>query len=274
MQSQGDPHTVIKIAVLDGLPRPYASIHRYALTLHDTLGLGKNGLVVVNLAGRSQGVDVVAGELTDSEDRQLTQQYAPQIASTPTAGTAALAQAVAGKINNKEYRSSSILWIIFLIVVLAVAFLLLSASRRRKQNLTAARQPVEALRANVLSGIEYIDNYADVLPKNNPDSDQVRAFRQSADAKYEQAVKILDRATEVTDVQRAQGLLQGAQSDIQQGRRYLDRATGGTGNIPGDDAVRPQPLPAENSRYRLCLRTSAASHFSRRSPPRSARLCP
>ena len=86
-----------------------------------------------------------------------------------------------------------------------------------------------------------------VCRRTTPDSDQVRAFRQAADGKYEQAAKILDRATEVSDIQRAQGLLQGAQSDVQQSRRYLDRATGGTGNIPGDDAVRPQPLP-ENER--------------------------
>ena len=244
LQSQGNPHTVVKIAVLGSLPGNFRSVGQYAGLLHRNLALGKNGLVVDVLGGPTQGVAVVTTGLSESEDAHLAQQYGPQIAASPTTGTAALAQAVAGDINSHEYRGAAVLWIIFIIAVVAVAVLLASASRQRRQRIAvSARQPVDALRANVLSGIEYIDGYADVLPKNNPDSDQVRAFRQSADGKYEQAAKILGQATEVSDIQRAQGLLQGAQADVQQARRYLDRATGGTGNIPGDDAVRPQPLP-------------------------------
>ncbi len=242
-QAQDNPHTQMKIAVLASLPPGFRSVPQYAGALHRDLGLGKNGLVVDILGGPTQGVAVATTGLSDQENARIAQQYAPQVAADPTAGTAALVQAVAGDINGHEYRSSAVLWIIFLLAVVAIAVLLASASRKRKQQIAVSRQPVDALRANVLSGIEYIDGYADVLPKNNPDSDQVRAFRQAADAKYEQAAKILDRATEVSDIQRAQGLLQGAQSDVQQARRYLDRATGGTGNIPGDDAVRPQPLP-------------------------------
>ena len=102
---------------------------------------------------------------------------------------------------------------------------------------------MEALRANVLAGIEYIDHYMDVLPKNNPDSEVARTARQGASDKLDQAAKILARATEQTDLNRAQGLLDRAQADIQQARGALDRALGGTSHIPGDDAFRPPPLP-------------------------------
>lgn len=243
MQGNENPHTFVDIAMLRTLPPRYRSLGDYAGVLHSGLNLGKNGLVVVVFSGPSAGAYVVTGELGRAEDARLARQYGAAVVRDPTAGTAGLAEAVARDVNSHEYRSAVVVWIVFLIIVVAIAVLVASASRRRKQRLALSREPVDALRANVLSGIEYLDGYADVLPKNNPDTDQVRAFRQAADAKYEQAVKVLDRATEVSDIQRAQGLLSGAQSDVQQARRYLDRATGGTGNIPGDDAVRPQPLP-------------------------------
>ena len=78
---------------------------------------------------------------------------------------------------------------------------------------------------------------------NNPDSDQTRSYRQAASAKYEQAGKILDRATETTDLSRAQTLLSQAQADVQSARTAQDRALGNTANIPGDAALRPPPLP-------------------------------
>lgn len=243
MQSQDNPHTLMKIAVLATLPAGYSSIGQYAGRLHRSLNLGKNGLVVVVLSGRVQGVSVVTTGLSQEENSRLARQYAPAIAANPTEGTAQLAQAVAGDINSKEYRSTTSLWLFFLVVVIAIIALIVSASRRRKQRVAQAREPVEALRANVLSGIEYLDGYMDVLPKNNPDSDQVRAFRQSASAKFDQGAKLLDHVTDIGDIQRAQTMLQAAQQDVQQARKALDRATGGTGNIPGDDAVRPDPLP-------------------------------
>lgn len=246
MQAQGNPHTLVKIAMLARLPGGYRSVADYAVKLHQYLNLGKNALVAVVLSGptaQTQGVMVVTDGLPQDESARLAQQYVSAIGANPTEGTAQLAQAVAAGINGKEYRNVTWLWIIFLVIAGAIIIMVVSASRRRKQQLAQARVPVEAMRANVLSGIEYLDGYMDVLPKNNPDSDQVRAFRQSASGKFDAAAKILDHVSEVSDVQRAQGLLQAAHQDVEQARKYLDRTTGGTGNIPGDDAVRPQPLP-------------------------------
>ena len=263
-QGQDDPHTPVKIAILSALPAVYlGNIHHaeaqnaqlqgtvgksvrayYAFELHKALGLDKEPLVLVVLQGQNPGVSVRTTALSASNCRQLANQYAQAIKTNPQAGTAQLAQTVASRINAKEYGGPSmILWIVFFVVVIGITVLIVSAGRQKKQTLSISRGPIDALRENVLRGIEYLDGYIDVLPKNNPDSDQTRALRQAASAKYEQAAKILDRATEMTDLQRGQTLLDQAQADVQSARRSLDRATGGTGSIPGDDALRPPPLP-------------------------------
>ncbi len=263
-QGQDNPHTPVKIAILSSLPAAYlgnvrhaeaqdpqlrAQVGRnirayYAFELHHALGLDKEPLVLVVLQGQDPGVSVWTTALDASARGELEKQYAQATKTNPQDGTAQLAQAAASRINSKEYGGPSmVLWIVFLFVVIGLAALIVSAGRKKKQALTVSRGPIDALRENVLRGIEYLDGYIDVLPKNNPDSDQTRAFRQAASAKYEQAAKILDRATEMTDLQRGQTLLDQAQADVQSARRCLDRATGGTGNIPGDDALRPPPLP-------------------------------
>jgi hypothetical protein len=242
-QSNDSPHTIVKIAVLGRLPDSYTDSAVYAHILGQELGLGKNALIVAVQRGPGKGITVVTDQLSHQDVLTLENNAVPEIRQNATFGLSDLAQKVAGAINNKEYSSSTTLWVVFLLVIIVVGGLIFSASRRRKQDMAALRGPVQALRDNVLSGIEYLDNYADVLPKNNPDSDQVRLFRQQASNKFDQAVKILSNATESSDLIRAQGLLDRAQADVAQGRRYLDRATGGTGTIPGDDALRPQPLP-------------------------------
>jgi len=163
-------------------------------------------------------------------------------------GTARIARNVGGAAviaptTSSHGSGADFLWIVLILVIVVVLALIISANRRKRAQLVAQRGPVENLKQNVLANIEYIDGYADVLPKNNSDSDQVKAFRQAAAAKFEQAEKIMDRATEPSDLYRAQSLLDRASADTDQARRYLDRATGGTGSIPGDDAVRPVPLP-------------------------------
>lgn len=271
MQAQGNPHTRIKIALLASLPAQYPNRNNYSRQLHQDLGLGKDGLVVVVLRGRQDGISIFSNGLDSQEATRLAHQYVSAIVTNPTDGTAALAQAVASDINGKEYRSSAGLWIVFLVVVLVIGGLLIGATRRKKAMLTTAKEPIQALRENVLSGIEYLDGYMDVLPKNNPDSDQVRSFRQSASAKYDQAVKIMDRATEMTDLNRAQALFTQAQADVQSARRSLDRATGGTGSIPGDDAVRPQPLPDSQPEVAaIPANQRGVSFFSSRPAPLSS----
>lgn len=271
MQGQDHPHTLIKIALLAGLPAGERSRGAYAGELHQTLGLEKNALVLVVLGGRGAGVEVVNTELGRDENTRLARKFSSAINTNPSEGTAQLAEAVASAVNGKEYGSSAWLWVVFLAVIVGITALLVSGSRRKKRELMAARGPIDSQRDRVLSGIEYIDGYADVLPKNNPDSDQVRIFRQSASAKFEQAVKTLDRASEMTDLGRAQNLFAQAQADLDQSRKFLDRATGGTANIPGDDALRPPPLPETQPEVeKIPANQRGVSFFSSRPAPLSS----
>ncbi len=243
VQGRDNPHTLVKIAILGRLPRGFSSVPRYAGTLHRSLNLQKNGLVVAALAGPGAGVGVVTTELGSDKNRQLAQQYAPQVAANPTQGMAALAGAVASAINGKEQRGASWMLIVFLIVVAAVAWLVVSATRQKKAQLGQARDQIAPLKQYVLESIGYIDGYMDVLPKNNPDSDSVRSLRQAASGKYDNASKALAVATADSDIARAQGLLSSARADVDSARKALDRALGNTASIPGDDALRPKPLP-------------------------------
>jgi len=245
LQGDANPHTVVKIAMLYNLPANARDRSQYANAIHYYLGLDKNALIVVVLGphARGGGVTVAAKELNTNQTRALVTQYVSQIKKDPTQGTAALAIAVAGAINGKEYSGSVIVWIVFFAIVAVVIGFIIVASNKKKKRLNISREPVEALRANVLSGIEYLDNYADVMPKGNAFTPQVLEMRQAASQHFDQATKVLSKATENSDLARAQILLTQAQGEIDRGRKYLDIVTGGTGNIPGDDALRPPPMP-------------------------------
>lgn len=268
-QANDTPHTITKIAVWSALPDGWSNLQAYTDNLAQELNIGKNALIVIVAHGPGAGIWIDTGAKLSAADKEaLIAQARPEIMRDETGGIADLAGKTAGKINMNEYGNSSILWLIFLVVVLVVGGLLFSASRKRKKEMAAMREPVNALRENVLKGIEYLDGYIDVLPKNNPDSDQVRISRQAASAKFEQAAKIIDRATEPSDLQRAQGLLDRAQADVATARRYLDRATGGTGSIPGDDALRPEPLPdSQREVSAIPAKLRGVSFFSSRPAP-------
>lgn len=270
LQGQDSPHTVVKIALLARLPAYFKDRSFYAGALHKFLGLDNNALIVIVLAPGIQhgGISIAAPNLTAVDKTNLANQYKSQILADPTSGTSALAYAVAGKVNGQEYSGSIIIWIVFFAIVVVIILFIAAALRRKKARLILERAPVDALRNNVLGGIEYLDNYTDILPKDNPNSAQVIAMRQDASMHYDQAIKILDRATETSDLARGQILLNQAQSEIVRGRRYLDIVTGGTGNIPGDEAMRPQPLP-ESAAQALSIPEAerGVSFFSGRPAP-------
>jgi len=268
VQGRENPHTVVKIAVLDRLPPQYTSAASYAGILHKDLALGKNGLVAVAWQGRGAGVGVATDGLSEAENTRLAQQYAPQIAANPGVGIPALAQAVASDINNKEYGKVSIMWLVFFIIVAIVAALLISATRKRKAQLGSAKASLAPLRQYVLESIGYLDGYAGVMPRGNPNSARVMALRQSASEKYDQAEKIMDNATADTDMARAQQLFTNARADCDNARKALDAALGGTANIPGDDAMRPKPLPETQAQVQAVPADQrGASFFSSRPAP-------
>ena len=268
--NDGNPHTRVKIAVWRQLPPPYTDRDTYAHILGNSLQIGNDALIVVVAKQPGRGVSIItqSNALSKADRDAIIKQTWPEIKQNEAYGIADLAQKVSYKMTANDYGKGAALWIIFLVVVIGVGVLVWSGARKRKEQMAQLRGPLDALRANVLSGIEYLDNYIDVLPKNNPDSDQVRIFRQAASTKFDQAVKILDRATEPSDLGRAQGLLDRAQADVQQARRYLDRATGGTGDIPGDDALRPEPMPESQDQVnQIPQNQRGVSFFSGRPAP-------
>ena len=275
--STANPETTVKVALLDRLPhdaqRQNAS--SYARELHDYLHLGQNALVVVALHGQGAGAADISGKLDDTRERAIAQQYISQIGSgNVTQGTVGMMHAVAGQATTAANRPKHMLELIFLIVVIAIILLLVSASRQRKVAVNTLRGPLEAQRESVLSGISYLDNYIDVLPKNNADSDQVRAFRQAAAYKLDQASKIMARQGDSNSMYEAQGLLQQANSDVSNARQYLDRATGGTGKIAGDDAVRPVPFPTNQTQVNQVPNGERAVSFFSSQPAPVGALVP
>jgi len=241
--SDSNPHTIVKVAMLAELPRAYKSRDQYASDLGNALSLDKNGLVVVVLAGHGAGVSVVDTVLSRDANQQIAKAHVGAIAANPTKGTVELTEDVGRSINNHEYRGAAMLWVVFFIVLIIVAALVIRALAGRRSTLAHAIAQIEPEKNDVLRGIEYLDNYVDVLPHGNPESDNVRQYRQAAALKLEQAEKILANATDPSDVQRADAILRQAGDDIRHARRSLDIATGGTANIPGDDALRPPPIP-------------------------------
>jgi tetratricopeptide (TPR) repeat protein len=242
--AEADEQTAIKIAVLDRLPPGDDSTAAYAHRLHDYLNLGNGGLIVVAVHGAGAGVADVAGQLSADKERQIAQKYVAQLGSGDyTNALAAMSGDLASAATSRYFEPMETLLIVALIVVVVIVFLVLGASRRKKAQITALRVPLESDRDKVIAGIESLDKFIDVLPKNNADSDQVRAFRQSAAYKVEQAEKIMARSTEVTDMNRAQSLMDQAAGDVANAKKYLDRATGGTGIDTNEGPVVPIPFP-------------------------------
>jgi hypothetical protein len=244
--AENDDHTTAKTAIINAVPDS-SDVDHMVGQLHHYLNLGRCPLILVAMHGANGapgGVAISADTLTSSEEGDLAGKYIAQIGSgNLTAGVSALTAATTTEIDAKERRMPDMfMWLVLLALVVA-GLLVFAATRRKKAQLEALRIPLNTLRANVLENIQYIDNYADVLPKNNADTDQVKAYRQAAEAKFEQADKIMQKATDTSELYRAQNVLDKANTDLSQARKFLDRATGGTSKIPGDDAVRPVDLP-------------------------------
>ena len=271
LQQQENPHTWVKIAISTHEPHGFRTPNAYAHELHSELQLGKHILILVLMNSPTKFTDVlVAPGLSSGEERSLAAAAAHNISINPTQGVVALANEAAGATNSHEYKGSIILWILFLIVVIALVLAVSNASRKRKAQLAAARVPISALRNSVLSGIERLDSETPVLPKNNPDSDEILALRQSSAMRYEQAVKILDRATELTDLSRAQSLLRGASADQEQAAALINFVEGKATTRPADrraDVDLPQ-TPEEAAQIPQAQR--GVSFFSSRPAPLSA----
>ncbi|HEY3328989.1 MAG TPA: tetratricopeptide repeat protein [Capsulimonadaceae bacterium] len=252
-----NPRTSVKIALIDHLPSWYQKLARSkryssdsAIThftegIHKHLNLGRNGVIVVSTSGYGAGVALKSADLSDEAETRIARNYVAKLQAGDYAVIAPMAHEFVSEINGAHRMQQNIIWLVALIIVLVIAVIIVKGKRRKAAQLNAMRGPVNALRSDVEASIEYLDGYIPALAKNNADTDQVKAYRQASAARFEQATKIIDRATETSDLVRAQRLLEKAKEDSVNAKRYLDRATGGTGNIPGDAAVSAASLPAD-----------------------------
>ena len=270
-QSQQHPHTFVKIAFTTTIPVQGASPASYAYALHSALRLGKNGLEVIYLRTPTQGsVEVETSGLDASERTRLAREAAPNIKMNPTEGAAALASSIARDVNSREYRSSEYIWMFVLLIVVVIVVLIVIASKKRKAAVAEARVPADMRRRQVLQMVEALDAEINDLPPNNPDCDRAKALRQSAALRFGQGAKVLDRATELSDISRAEQLFEAAYADAQRSREYVDFVSGKSRTRPVEDTmVDPLPETADEAAH-IPANRRGVSFFSSQPAPISS----
>jgi uncharacterized membrane protein YgcG len=120
-----------------------------------------------------------------------------------------------------------IIFFLVFVVVIVVA-MAANATSQKKQSLLQARMPVERLRREVVEGICYADTYLDLLP-DTPETQSAKAARQQAAHLLSQAAVWARSARTPMSLGRAEALLENARDQVEQCKRTIDRATGGTG---------------------------------------------
>jgi hypothetical protein len=182
---------------------------------------------IIILATR-RGITVYSDKISEKKMTELENgavkyvsksDYTPAITWLATASS----EAAQGQAQNK-----TTLWGLFIFIPLGVVVIIWAVvTNNRKQVLARALASAKNLRGQVIDGISYLDNYADLLPKGE-NSDAVRQYRQQADAKFEEATRILDSATKPNVVDRAKLYLAQAIEDIENGKKHIEAATEGT----------------------------------------------
>jgi hypothetical protein len=235
----------LKIAVLSSLPetgRRYGTGARYTEALHAYLGLKQGILIIVT----RRGVYAETDSLSARQISDILRENARSIQENPVAGLrttveAIDARAVSGRSSGVAgtTRSSAparsgtspvvvIFWLIVIGGGVVVVVVLIRKAAAKKRAMEEARQPVERLRGEVVTGLSQADVYLDLLPES-PDATAARQARQEAAALYEQAAGIARTARAPEDFGRAQALLEQAKEQADLCNSHVDRATGGTG---------------------------------------------
>lgn len=235
----------LKIAVLNSLPesgRRYGTGGRYTEALHGYLGLKQGILIIVTRRGVYAETDALsAGQLS-----AILRENARYIQENPVAGLRRTVEAIDAQIGAGRSgaaagitRSSvpardgtSPLVILFWLVVIGggvvAVVVLIRGAATKKRAMLQARQPVERLRGEVVTGLSQADVYLDLLP-DSPDAAAARQARHEAASLYEQAASIARSARTPEDYGRAQALLEQAKEQADLCNSHVDRATGGTG---------------------------------------------
>ena len=137
---------------------------------------------------------------------------------------------------------SSLWWLVPVGILGAGGVYLGSKAAKKSRAMQEARRPVEQLRAGVVEGISYADNYLDLLPPS-PQAIEARNARQEAAGLLEQAKTIALSARTPQDYGRAEALLEQAGENVKKCRNAIDVATGGTGFAVSVDGTEAKATP-------------------------------
>jgi tetratricopeptide (TPR) repeat protein len=235
----------VKIAVLDRLPGWYyhfarehrytgaSSLGHYAKGVHTKLHMQKSGLVLICLHGMGAGICMVSDAMTASESKDIASRYAASIETGNYDRIGSMAADFSDAIAQKDHTKTLYISIAALVLIFAILGAMALLSRKRRSEIVQAREAIQGLKENIQSNIDYIDGYIPVLASGDPNKEKAIKFRQDAAALYEEAVRSIDNPKSVADLDQAHGLLVKAKKDVQIARDFLDKALGGSKNIPG-----------------------------------------
>lgn len=237
---------------------PYRSRDAMADDLRQRLNLGE-GVVVV---GTPKGVSASSGRLSHQQVSDalakagLDQVYA---GGGLTAAIVRAAQATTGEVSDvRRGASNALAGILFGGLALIAGFVGFGAYKKT-QALNVVREPLERSRQQVLENLTYVDGYLDLLPKGD-DADRARALRQSAYEKYSTVTGLLQSPKSPDELRQAQPLMAQAMQELEECRRLIDKATGGTGVAMGVAPLPDQATDADRAaRFRADLRQGGAA---------------
>jgi Putative Zn-dependent protease, contains TPR repeats len=144
------------------------------------------------------------------------------------AAAAAAVRSLGGAVQSDKTGDATRTGSILLVALGAVGGVLGFVTLKRKRELDEAKAPVEALRQEALKDLSYVDGYLDLLPAGS-EADEARRRRAAAYERYSTATGILLQAKTAEDVRPAEPLLREAIRDLEECRKLIDLATGGTG---------------------------------------------
>lgn len=194
------------------------------------------GYVIV---GSRSAIAISSPSLSDRDKKDLLSQVAPIMsAGRYTEGLEKLAR---GLVRERAPRQASTSpgrndipvvhhgpnWmLIFLIGIAGVVVVwLIARAVSAKSEIAKRRGPLERRKSGIISGMNYLEENAAGLDPGN--AARVNEARIAAGTKLDEAARILSRAGNVPDLNRAQSLLDQAEADVQRGRSAIDRALNG-----------------------------------------------